>query len=41
MKKIIIDDTFASIQNEEKSTVLEIIPNVFNDARGYFTEVFK
>lgn len=41
--KIITDEIFDSLNNSqfEANTVLQIFPNVFNDQRGYFTEVLK
>lgn len=36
---IIYDDDFDSIS--DNSSVFQIYPNVFQDSRGYFTEVLK
>lgn len=41
--KIVIDKDFDSINTNqfEANNVLQIFPNIFNDSRGYFTEVLK
>ena len=41
--KIITYEIFDSLNNSqfEANSVLQIFPNVFNDQRGYFTEVLK
>jgi dTDP-4-dehydrorhamnose 3,5-epimerase len=41
--KIIIDEIFDNINDNkfEANSVLQFFPNVFNDSRGYFTEVLK
>ena len=41
--KIIIDEIFDNLNNNklEANSVFQIFPNVFNDSRGYFTEVLK
>ena len=41
--KIITDEIFDNINDNkfEANSVLQIFPNVFNDTRGYFTEVLK
>ena len=41
--KIIIDEIFDNINDNkfEANSVLQIFPNIFNDSRGYFTEVLK
>jgi dTDP-4-dehydrorhamnose 3,5-epimerase-like enzyme len=41
MKNIVIDTYFDVDPNDERSQVIELIPNTYHDYRGRFTEVYK
>lgn len=41
MSDNIKDETFFSFEDDDRSSVFEILPNVYSDPRGWFSEVLK